>query len=188
MKASKHVLAIAMGLALFGTAHAEDWKVTGQFGNFGVGKASELEKGHLYWVGEFGGVFFNDKGKDSLFDHAGVKCPAFNDLDLNNKKGKAGGYCIISDATGDQAYLTWKCEGDTVVCSGPFEYKGWHREIPEYQRRKYLFGHHCCAMEGRDGFRLCHLESVRPFESNLNSQRTKEGFRETGDFFGFSSS
>ncbi len=40
-------------------------------------------------------------------------------------------------------------------------------------------------MEGRDGFRLCHLESVRPFESNLNSQRTKEGFRETGGFFGF---
>jgi hypothetical protein len=25
---------------------------------------------------------------------------------------------------GDQAYLTWKCEGDTVVCSGPFEYTG----------------------------------------------------------------
>ena len=124
MKATKHVLAIAMGLAFFGTAHAEDWKVTGQFGNYGVGKASELEKGHLYWVGEFGGVFFNDKGKDSLFDHAGVKCPAFNDLDVNNKKGKAGGYCIISDATGDQAYLTWKCEGDTVVCSGPFEYTG----------------------------------------------------------------
>jgi hypothetical protein len=73
MKATKYVLAVAMGLALFGTAHAEDWNVTGQFGYFGVGKATELEKGHLYWVGEFGGVFFNDKGKESLFDHAGVK-------------------------------------------------------------------------------------------------------------------
>ncbi len=124
MKATKHVLAVAMGLALFGTAHAEDWKVTGQFGYFGVGKATELEKGHLYWVGEFGGVFFNDKGKESLFDHAGVKCPAFNDIDLNKKKGKAAGYCIISDPAGDQAYLTWHCEGDTVTCSGPFEYTG----------------------------------------------------------------
>jgi hypothetical protein len=70
----------------------------------------ELEKGHLYWVGEFAGVFFNDKGKQSLFDHAGVKCPAFNDLDLNKKKGEAAEYCIISDAAGDQAYLTWNCE------------------------------------------------------------------------------
>jgi hypothetical protein len=57
-------------------------------------------EGHVYFVGEFSGTFFNDKGKDSLFDKAGVKCPAFNDLDLNNKKGKAGGYWTISDATG----------------------------------------------------------------------------------------
>jgi hypothetical protein len=124
MKATRYVFAIAAGLALCGTAQAEDWKVTGQYGYFGVGKATELEKGHLYWVGEFAGIFFNDKGKESLFDHAGVKCPAFNDLDLNKKKGKAAGYCIISDGAGDEAYLTWNCEGDTVTCSGPFEYTG----------------------------------------------------------------
>jgi hypothetical protein len=56
---------------------AEDWKVTGEFGWFGVGKAHEMEKGHFYWVGEFSGTFFNDKGKGSPMHRAGVKCPAF---------------------------------------------------------------------------------------------------------------
>jgi hypothetical protein len=124
VKVSQHACGIIISLVLAGSAHAEDWKVTGSFGWFGVGKAYQIEKGHVYFVGEFSGTFFNDKGKNSLFDQAGVKCPAFNDLDLNNKKGRAGGYCTISDASGDQAYLTWKCEGDTVHCTGPFEYTG----------------------------------------------------------------
>jgi hypothetical protein len=105
-------------------AHAEDWKVTGEFGWFGVGKAHELEKGHVYWVGEFSGTFFNDKGAGSLFHENGVKCPGFLDNDTNSKKSKAAGYCIISDADGDQAYLVWQAEGDTVTNPGTFEYTG----------------------------------------------------------------
>ena len=62
-----------MALAVCNAAHAEDWKVTGSFGWFGVGKAYQIEKGHVYFVGEFSGTFFNDKGKGSLFDQAGVK-------------------------------------------------------------------------------------------------------------------
>ena len=123
MRLTPPALAIAMSLALLGTAHAEDWKVTGQFGYVGVGTAHEIEKGHLFWAGEFSGTFFNDK-KDGLFDHAGVRCPGVNDLDMNKKKGKALGYCIITDAAGDNAYLSWRCEGDTVACSGTFEYTG----------------------------------------------------------------
>jgi hypothetical protein len=101
-KALQSIFAMAMCLTAYGTARAEDWKVTGSFGWLAVGKAYQIEKGHIYFVGEFSGTFFNDKGKDSLFDKAGVKCPAFNDLDLNNKKGKAAGYCTITDANGDQ--------------------------------------------------------------------------------------
>ena len=116
--------ALAAGFALYGTANAEDWKVTGKFGWFGVGKIYQIEKGHIYFVGEFSGTFFNDKGTDSLFDQNGIKCPAFYDIDQNNKKGKAGGYCTISDSAGNQAYLTWTCEGDGIHCSGPFNYTG----------------------------------------------------------------
>src|SRR5262249_31780999 len=111
-----------VGLMLSGLANAEDWKVVGEFGWFGVGKAYQIEKGHFYWVGEFSGTFFNDKGKGSLFHRAGVKCPAFFDADFNNKKSKAGGYCTINDTDGDQAYLTWQNAGDTITGPGTFQY------------------------------------------------------------------
>lgn len=110
-----------------GTAQAQDWKAVGEFGWFGVGKAHEIEKGHFYWVGEFSGTFFNDKGEGSLFHRAGVKCPAYFDADFNNKKSKGGGYCIITDLAGDQAYLTWQNAGDpTAGAKGPgtFQYTG----------------------------------------------------------------
>ena len=67
-KALQCAFAAAMGLAICGTAHAEDWKVTGSFGWFAVGKAYQIEKGHVYFVGEFSGTFFNDKG--SRYDAA----------------------------------------------------------------------------------------------------------------------
>lgn len=117
--------ALALLGVLFGSARAEDWKVVGEFGWFGVGKVQQLEKGHLFWVGEFSGTFFNDKGAGSPFHLAGVRCPASNDVDLNGKKNKAAGICVISEPGGaDQAYFTWHCEGDTETCHGTFDYTG----------------------------------------------------------------
>lgn len=116
--------ALATAFVAVGPAHSEDWKVTGELGFFGVGKAQQLEKGHVYWVGEFSGTFFNDKGDGSLFQFAGVRCPASQDLDFNRKKSKAAGICVLSDPNGDQAYLTWQCEGDTHACHGTFDYTG----------------------------------------------------------------
>ena len=55
---------------------------------------------------------------------AGVKCPGSDDLDFNNKKSKASGYCIIQDLQGDQAFLKWQLEGDTQDGAGTFEYTG----------------------------------------------------------------
>ena len=42
----------AFGSLLVGSAHAEDWKVTGEFGCYGIGKTYQLDKGHVYWMGE----------------------------------------------------------------------------------------------------------------------------------------
>jgi hypothetical protein len=98
--------AVAAAFALCSSARAEDWKGVGQAGFFAVGKAYQIEKGHFYWVGEYSGTFFNDKGEGSPFHMAGVKCPAFTDLDTNINKGKGGGYCILGDPAGDQAYLS----------------------------------------------------------------------------------
>ena len=86
--------AVATALSAMVPAHAEDWKVAGNFGWFGVGKVQQLEKGHVFWVGEFSGTFFNDRGAGSPFHLAGVRCPASNDLDFNNKKSKAAGRLV----------------------------------------------------------------------------------------------
>ncbi len=130
MKSTRRLLysaAVGTGLIFCGGAQAEDWKVTGEFGWFGVGKAQEIEKGHSYWVGEYAGTFFNDKGENTLFHRAGVKCPSWADIDLNNKKSKGGGYCIITDLNGDQAYLTWQGAGTPGPggrTPGTFQYTG----------------------------------------------------------------
>lgn len=115
-------------IALGASAHAAEWQVKGYFGWFGVGKAHEVEKNHFYWVGEFSGTFFNDRGEGSLFHLAGVKCPAFFDADFNKNKSNAAGYCIITDKEGDQAYLSWRNAGDSIGpgAKGPgtFDYTG----------------------------------------------------------------
>src|SRR5215475_12974527 len=111
-KLMRTAVSMMVGFSLSGVVNAEDWKVVGEFGWFGVGKAYEIEKGHYYWVGEFSGTFFNDKGEGSPFHRAGVKCPAHNDLDFNNKKNTAAGYCIITDLDGDTAYCSWQLSGD----------------------------------------------------------------------------
>jgi hypothetical protein len=86
--------------------------------------AYEIEKGHFYWVGEFSGTFFSDKGEKGLFDHAGVKCPGWEDSNNNNKTATAGGECIITDLDGDQAYLTWRGAGTPSRLPGTFDYTG----------------------------------------------------------------
>ena len=118
------IAALLISAALTHPVQAEDWKAVGEFGWMGVGKAYEIDKGHFYWVGEFTGTFFNDKGKGSLFHHAGVKCPAYNDLNFHTGKNKDGGYCVITDKDGDKAYLSWLGEGDNTTGPGTFTYTG----------------------------------------------------------------
>lgn len=117
-----------MLLMLSPATQAQDWKPVGQFGWFGAGKAYPIEEGHFYWVGEFSGTFFNDKGPGNLFHLAGVRCPAYYDLDLNKQTTRAGGYCIVTDLDGDQAYLTWENASTSVGPGAPgpgtFEYTG----------------------------------------------------------------
>src|SRR5262245_14655123 len=126
MKTQSIAVSVIALLAFGLPAAAQDYKVSGQFGWFGIGKAAELEKDHVFWVGEFSGTFFNDKGANSLFDHSGVRCPGSYDLNFGKKQGHANGYCIImgEGSASDQAFLKWSCDGDTVDCSGTFEYTG----------------------------------------------------------------
>jgi hypothetical protein len=142
--ATRHIIAtaaVAAALGLGTPAHSEDWKPVGEFGSFAVSKAYQIEKGHPYWIGEFSSTFVNDKGEGSLFNQAGVKCPAFNDIDTNTKKAKAAGYCIISGAAGDQAYGSWQGEGDGVTTHGTYQWTGGTGKYKEITRNGTFTGH-----------------------------------------------
>lgn len=114
----------AFALSVSTLARADDWKAVGEFGWFGVGTAHQIEEGHFYWVGEFSGTFFNEEGEGSLFHRAGIKCPAFFDVDTNADIGIAGGYCVISDAEGDRAFAKWESTGTIARGPGTFTYTG----------------------------------------------------------------
>jgi hypothetical protein len=117
-------LIVAVVVAMPYAVCAEDWKPTGMFGWLGVGTAYQIEQDHIYWVGEFSGTFFNDKGDGALLHYAAVKCPGFNDVYMSQKKNKAAGYCVLTDRDGDHVYANWACDGDTHQCKGTFTWTG----------------------------------------------------------------
>ena len=128
MQFSKVLVCLVTGIGLLaGAAQAEDLAKTGTysgvFGWLGDGTVHELEENHIFWVGDFTGIFLNDAGKGFLH-HAAVECPGADDMDFNKSTERAMGYCIATDADGDKAYLIWRCEGDTVTCPGTFEWTG----------------------------------------------------------------
>ena len=118
--ASAAALAIALVFVLGGTAQAKSGKYTGHFGWYSVGQIFDIEEVHLFWVGEFTGIFFNDAGS-GIFHQMSTKCPAVNDI--YDGVGHLHGYCIMTDADGDKAFLSWKCEGPAGKgCSGTFDW------------------------------------------------------------------
>ena len=69
MKSTTLLLSVATlsaGLIVSGGTRAEDWKPVGRAGFLGVGKTYEIERGHVYWVGDYAGTFFNDMGERVL--------------------------------------------------------------------------------------------------------------------------
>lgn len=113
----KWMTAFTAGVLLCGASYASDINLTAQYGWFGVGKTYELDKGQYYWVGEFSGTVFNDKGEGSVLNKAGAKCPGYYAFDFGRKVSEAGGTCIYSDANGDKVFLTWKVSSSG--CAGP---------------------------------------------------------------------
>lgn len=122
MKASRITAwALAAGLAVsFGSATAADLPkkgaFTAKFGWNSTGKTFEMDKGRLYWVGEFTGTLFNDKA-GGIMDHAAVACPGTNDVRLDGQISSAQGNCIVTDAQGDKAFASWWSKGPFP---GPF--------------------------------------------------------------------
>jgi hypothetical protein len=87
---------------------------TGKFGWFAVGKVIELEKGQVFFAGEFSGVFFNDTSGGTL-DGVGVSCPGVNHVifGANGARSSANGTCVITDTDGDRIFSKWAIVDET---------------------------------------------------------------------------
>ena len=88
---------------------AKSGKYTGKFTAHGVASVAqtyELEKGHVFILGQNHGVFLNDVA-DGFLDKTEVTCPLV--LDIAGGLITAGhGYCIMTDKDGDKAILAWE--------------------------------------------------------------------------------
>jgi hypothetical protein len=118
--------AVALVLVIGVSAEAQlpkDGKYRGMFGVQGSGTAHEIEKGHIFFVGGFDGVFFNDVA-GGFMDKSSVRCPGVNDI-VNGVSIGNHGYCIVTDKAGDKAFMVWKGR-DTQpnVGGGDFQWIG----------------------------------------------------------------
>ncbi len=84
-------------------------KYRGMFGVQGSGTAHEIEKGHIFFVGDFSGVFFNEVA-GGFIDKTSVTCPGVNDIVSGVSIGNHG-YCVVTDKDGDKAFIVWKGKG-----------------------------------------------------------------------------
>ena len=118
--------ALTFVLAVGMTAEAQlakQGKYRGMFGARGVGTLHEIEKGHVFFVGAFSGVFFNDVA-NGFIDKSSVECPGVNDI-VNGLSMANHGYCIITDKDGDKAFLVWKGKDTSPnVGGGDFQWTG----------------------------------------------------------------
>jgi hypothetical protein len=118
--------ALTLVLAVGATAEAQgpkQGKYRGMVGARGAGAIHELEKGHVFFVGGYSGVFFNDVANGFL-DKSSVECPGVNDI-VNGLSIGMHGYCIVTDKDGDKAFLVWKGKDTSPnVGGGDFQWTG----------------------------------------------------------------
>ena len=97
---------------------------TGKFGWYAVGKVTELEKGHVFFVGEFSGVFFNDTPGGAL-DTIGVQCPGANQVVFASAGAHhaGNGVCTLIDTDGDKIFSTWEVRDSFPNDSAPADWQ-----------------------------------------------------------------
>ena len=125
--------ALTLVFAVGVTAEAQlpkQGRFRGNFGVQAVGTANQLDEGHVFFVGAFSGVFFNDVA-NGFIDKSSVVCPGVNDI-VNGTSIGNHGYCIVTDKDGDKAFLVWKGQdtspnaggGDQEWIGGTGKYRG----------------------------------------------------------------
>jgi hypothetical protein len=81
----------------------------------GVGQTYKISNNHVFFVGMFHGVFFNDAA-GGFIDKTEWTCPGVNDI-VNRLYTALHGYCVGTDKDGDEAVFVWQGKG-TIPGSG----------------------------------------------------------------------
>lgn len=117
--------AIASVLVLTGPALAvEEITATAIASWEGIGRVFEVAPGQAFFLGSFSGTMFVQRG-DGALNIAEVVCPGTLDIEIETKKQKGSGHCIITALDGDKVFGNWECEGAHLVgCIGSFEITG----------------------------------------------------------------
>jgi hypothetical protein len=89
----------------------------------GAGTVHEIEQGHVFFVGAFSGVFFNDVD-NGFIDKIAVECPGVDDI-VNGLSIANHGHCIMTDKDGDKVSGVWKGKDTSPnVGGGDFQWTG----------------------------------------------------------------
>lgn len=117
-------LTLVLGVGVTAEAQlAKQGTYRGMLGARAVGTVHEIDKGHVFFVGAFSGVFFNDVANGFL-DKSSVECPGVNDI-VNGLSMGNHGYCIVTDKDGDKAFQVWKGKDTSPnVGAGDFQWTG----------------------------------------------------------------
>lgn len=104
--AASFTLATIVVLTSVGTAQELPKAGTGTIhsGWKGTGTVTEVADKHVYWVGTWSAVSFNDEGRGFLHRMAWT-CPAVSDI--NNSLASMRGLCVLTDAQGDKIHGSW---------------------------------------------------------------------------------
>lgn len=97
-------LLFAVASAFPSMSSADELVYEGTFAWLAVGSTYTIEDNHSYFVGEFGGSFIATNASGP-FNGIGIVCPGYNDIGI-----AGGGYCTLTDAAGDKAFMNWTCK------------------------------------------------------------------------------
>jgi hypothetical protein len=107
------IFAVAIGALLAPPATAQQsaksGTFTGKWGGQSTGQAYDLDKGHVFFVGVYSPVFFND-APGGFLDKTTWACPLVSDS-VNGIHVADHGYCIATDKDGDKAFAIWQSKG-----------------------------------------------------------------------------
>ena len=86
------------------------------------GKIYKVGPAQFRFVGEFGGIMYIDKGKQTL-DAAILVCPTVQDINYETKTTQATGKCHIVAPEGN-IFADYSCSGSVGACEGEFKLTG----------------------------------------------------------------